>query len=71
MNHPGKRSRWYPVSVRPTMAGWYEFRWMVGAAVLIRDFDGSSWRYGLGSKIHWYEFRGLNAEWRGLAEEPK
>ena len=65
MNHPGKRSKWYPLSKKPDMPGWYEFRWMVGAEVLIREFDGHSW------KIYWYEFRGLNAEWRGLAEEPK
>ena len=71
MNHPGKRSKWYPMSVRPTRAGWYEFKWDAGSVVFRRKFDGRSWRYGLGGRIHWNVFRGLNAGWRGLAEEPK
>lgn len=71
MNHLGKRSKWYPMSVRPTMAGWYEFTWNAGSIVLMREFDGRSWRYGLGNGMHWNVFRGQNAQWRGLAEEPK
>ena len=72
MNHPGKRSKWYPVSKKPDMPGWYEFSYRGSEHCIYRMFDGEHWIHMYANtKLSWELFVGSLYRWRGLAEEPK
>ena len=67
-----ERTPWFPASVKPARAGWYEYRWFSGAMIR-RYFDGKHWyARGFGPESAGVVFcTWPDDQWRGLAQEPK
>lgn len=64
-----KRTRWFPVSVKPVRAGWFEYRGEGISKGQRRHWSGRRWHWIKGSQYPVPPFP--SDHWRGLTEKAK
>jgi len=68
-----KKTDWFPASVKPVRAGWYERDWgsMCTDDEAYDYWNGRNWFYGDGFWRSVCYSAPNNKKWRGLAEKPE